>query len=136
MGKLETAHKQMAKHVQGLPDYTSDPATLAQLGWVSLESFVKRKCMLWIWKLLNLDNNNPVRSVTTSRMIHFKHETESVISRCMVSPLRKIFNTIHSYRLTGDLVALLNNPLIIPYSTWKYKVSKAIMCHERESWRV
>ncbi len=22
-----------------------------------------------------------------------------------------------------------------PYSTWKYKVSQAIMCHERESWR-
>ncbi len=40
-----------------------------------------------------------------------------------------------SYGLTGDLVALLNNPLIIPYSSWKYKFSKAIMCHERESMR-
>ncbi len=48
-------------------------------------------------------------------MIHFKHETESVISRCMVSPLRMIFNSIHRYGLTGDLVALLNNPLIKSY---------------------
>ncbi len=45
--------------------------------------------MLWIWKLLNLDNDNPVRSVITSRMIHFMHETESVIPRCMISPLMK-----------------------------------------------
>ncbi len=126
----------MAKRVQGLPEYTSDPATLAQLGWVSVESFVERKCILWIWNLLNLDNDNPVRSVTTSRMNHFKHETESVIPRCMISPLRKICNIIHSYGLTGDLVALLNNPLIMPYGTWKYKVSQDIMCHEKESWRV
>ncbi len=102
--------------------------------YISLESFVERKCMLWIWKLLNLDNDNPVRSITTSRMNNFKHEIESIIPRCMVSPLRQIFN-IHSYGLTGDLVALLNNPLIIPYSSWKYKVSQTIMCHERESWR-
>ncbi len=89
----------MAKRVQGLSEYTSDPATLAQLGWESLESFVKRKCMLWIWKLLNLDNDNPVRSVTASIMIHFKLETEFVISRCMVSPLRKIFIIIHSLQV-------------------------------------
>ncbi len=91
--------------------------------------------MLYISKLLNLDNDNPVSSVTASRMIHFTNETESVIPRCMVSPLRMIFNIIHRYGLTGDLLALLSNTLIIQYSSWKYKVSQAIMYHERETWR-
>ncbi len=130
MGKLETAHKQMAKHVQGLPEYTLDPATLSQLCWVSLESFVERKCMLWIWKLLNLDNDNPIRSVTASRMIHFKHKTKSVISRSLVSPLRKIFNIIHRYGLTGDHLSLPSNPLIIPYSSnvsWERNL-ESMMC--------
>ncbi len=84
LGKLETARRQMSKRVQGLPEYTLDPATLSQVGLVALESFVERKCMLWMWKLLSLDINNPVSGVTVCRMIHFKHETKSVISRCMV----------------------------------------------------
>ncbi len=125
----------MAKHLQGLPEYTSGTATLAQLGWLSLESFVERKCMFLIWTFLNLVNDNPVSSGKATRMIHSKQETDSVISRCMVSPMRKIFNIIHRYGLTGDLLALLSYPLIILYSSWKYKVSQAIMCHEKEPWR-
>ncbi len=54
--KVETAHRQMAKQVQGLPECTPDPATLAQKGWVSTECFINRKCMLLAWKLLNLQD--------------------------------------------------------------------------------
>ncbi len=36
MGNVETAHKQMAKHVQGLLEHTSGSATLAELGFTGI----------------------------------------------------------------------------------------------------
>ncbi len=36
--KVETAHRQMAGNLQGLPGFTAGPAVLATLGWFSLSA--------------------------------------------------------------------------------------------------
>lgn len=50
--------------------------TLVQLGWVSPDPFVEEKYMLYVWKLLNLEKDNPVRTVRVSQFIDLMYETE------------------------------------------------------------
>ncbi len=72
--KVETAHRQMAKHMPGLPECTPDPATLDQMGWVSTECLINRKCMLLAWKLLNLQDGYIIKIVALYRFVHFLRE--------------------------------------------------------------
>ncbi len=42
-GKVESAHRQMARHLQSLPGFTAGTAVLATQGWFSLSAWVDRR---------------------------------------------------------------------------------------------
>ena len=133
MAKLEKAHRQMAKSVQGLPGHTPDPAVLAQIGWCTIQSYIDRKRLLLVWKILNMDQQSTIKKVTLCRLTQFQQEPDNT-QVCVESPLRITFKTARKYGLLGDLMQMTFNTGGT-YAQWKAKVSLAITQRETDTWR-
>ena len=64
--ELENAHRQHAKLIQGLPMNIPNPAPLATMGWLSIDSYIAMKQMLFMWRTLTLSCDNVYKQI----MVH------------------------------------------------------------------
>lgn len=126
VGKLEESHRQMAKRLQGLPPSTPNPATLAQMGWVTMESHYNRNVMLFLYKILRLPVGCVFKDVALCRLTHITRSGSDSLS-----PLGNMFSTLKKYNLDYLVYSILNTGMIPEYSTWKRLVNCAIMDMER-----
>ena len=57
MSKLEQAHGHMAKCIQGLPSQTPNSACIAPLNWSTMEGYIDKLKILFLWRLLLMTTN-------------------------------------------------------------------------------
>ena len=117
----------MAKIIQGLPEYTPNAGTLSQMGWISITSFLKRKSMLLLYKLLNLPCSTPAKQVTITRLTQLRYSEDDG-----PTPISMMYNNYRAYGLVDMVHRVLDTGNIPCYSSWKRQIQTAVMSAEEE----
>ena len=123
--KLDSAHIQMAKVLQGLPDYTPNAGTLCQIGWISISSFLRRKSMLLLYKLLHLPGSTTAKQVVVTRLTQLRHSPDD-----SNSPISLMYRHYRAYGLADMVHRVLDTGVIPCYNLWKKQVQTAVMSAE------
>ena len=123
--RLNCAHVHMARNIQGLPGWTPSDAILPQIGWVSLESHIKRKAMLMMYKLLTLSMRTVAKQVVLIRLTQLRHSgTPSP------SPIGLMYSYLKEYNLEWLVHQILDSGIVPSYNYWKKSVQYAVMSAE------
>ena len=129
--RFEKAHRQMAKSVQGLPVNVADGACLATMGWVSLESWVDRRRLVFLWNILNLSMNNIYKQCSVARLCEIRYWTKEVQPS---GPVAKLYETCVKYGLDEEVNAMLDSGIMVGKAQWTRELSKRIMVRETSIW--
>ena len=98
MNKLEQAHGRMAKHIQGLPKQTANCVCIVPLGWLSIEAYLDKMKLLFLWRLLLLSMKSIYKQVAIARICEHINSDYSD-----VSPIGDMVNIFRKYELMDIL---------------------------------
>ena len=121
----------MAKSIQGLPIHIADGACLAMLGWVSVEAWIDRRRLMFLWSILNLSMDNIYKECVLTRLCKLRNWTGDLQPK---GPVSKMYETCHKYGLHDILHMMMDTGVIINKSEWKREISKHIMEREHNIW--
>jgi hypothetical protein len=107
--RLERAHRGMSKQLQGLPKATPNAALLAQVGWISVESYINRKSMLYLHNVLQLSISSVYKELLVVRLVQIQ-----LGRQCSKSPIGSIYNKIVFYGLSGIIREMLQSGCVPP----------------------
>ena len=132
--KIETFHIACAKRIQGLPMSTPSEGVLPQLGWVRIKTHLDRLKLLFIFHIVNMDDNSIVKDIFIKRL-RYLLQSPAIKS---FSPVSCIIKCVRLYGLLDDVLNSLN--LGAPYcvmskSMWMNYVDKTLNKHEHSLWR-
>jgi hypothetical protein len=122
--KLEQAHGQMAKSIQGLPLQTSNAACLAPLGWTSMETYLDILKLLFIWRLLLLSINSIYKQVAIDRLCYYMYLCQD--SSKHRSPILDMLSVYYKYNIIDVLVESLTTGVYIPIMQFKSLIKSKI----------
>jgi hypothetical protein len=122
--KLEQAHGQMAKVIQGLPPQTSNAACLAPLGWKSMEVYMDSLKLLFLWRLLLMSVNCIYKQVAVDRLCYFMYWCKD--SSNHRGPILDMLGVYKKYGLMDILTEALTTGVYMPIVQFK-SMTKMIM---------
>ena len=101
--ELETAHRQNARIVQGLPNNISRPAPLVTIGWKTLTSYIDIRKIIFLFSIVSLPVGNLFRKVVLKSLL------ECCTSRNIPdsSPVACMFRCVLKYELQNILINLI-----------------------------
>ncbi len=129
--KFEKAHRQMAKSIQGVPTHIADGACLATLGWVSVESWVDRRRLIFLWNTLDLQMENLYKQCVLKRLCQLRTWRSDVQPK---GPVHKMYETCHKYGLQDILHNMMDSGVMMGKAEWKRVISNRIMEREYYIW--
>ena len=100
---LEKAHRKFAKLIQSLPENTPNPMPLATIGWLSMNSYIAMKKIMFLWQILYLTSTNIYRQIAT-------HVILGVGPRCpqtSLSPIKEMYRMAWRYKMGLDIWDIL-----------------------------
>ena len=134
MYKLEHGHRMHAKIVQNLPQNTHNPAPLATIGWVSVQSIIELMKILFLWRILCLDGHNIYKRLVISLLRSFMNRGVSAIQH-KLSPIANMLQVIRKYGLEEMLQNGIMTGDFGTYSNIKIFIKRLVHTHEHERWR-
>ena len=134
MEELEKMHRNNARIVQGLPHNVPLPAPLATLGWMSMKSHLAMTKMLFMWRVLCMDQNNIYRKVMIIMLkLIIKNEIQKV--KMPSSPVSDMYRCIKMYKLDGALREGLLNGNFGKFEEWKKFIKNTVWQVEKMKWK-
>ena len=91
--ELENAHRQNAKIVQGLPGNISRPAPLMPMGWITIQSYIDIKKIIFLLSILALPVANLYRKVVIQILLECSKSTQNSKS----SPVTCMYRCVLKY---------------------------------------
>lgn len=135
--ELENNHRKLAKVAQHLPINTPTPAPLATLGWISIESFLDMRKILFLWNILKLPVSNIYRRVVTEML-----KTNLIMgslwdSELRDSPVNDMFKAVCKHGLENAIRHCLIRGKLDALNTEisRHRVKQIVMEHEMRRWR-
>ena len=131
LGKLEQSHGKIAKQIQGLPKQTPNSACIVPLGWLSLEAYIDKMKLLFLWRLLLLSMNCVYKNVAVHRVIeciNFGH--------CDDSPIGNMVSTFRKYKMIDILILGVSSGVYMSISEFKNTVRTRIYEYENERFKI
>ena len=116
--EFENVHRKLVKAAQHLLINTPSPATLATLGWTSLESYLDMKKILFLWKIFQFPVSDIYRRIVTKMLQNNLIMGSLWNSELRDSPVIDMFkavckhgmeNLIRKYAILGELHKLGSN---------------------------
>ncbi len=126
------AHVQMARNTQGLPGFVADVAVLAPLGWVSIQGYIDRRRLLFLWSILHLDVFCIYKQLCIYRLMQIRNNS----SRYHSGPISDMYHACVKYELCDAVFEMLSSGTIPSRGVWKGIVSRKVMEHEHALWRL
>ena len=127
--ELENAHRQNAKLIQGLPGNTPRPSPLMTLGWISIQSFIEMRKIVFLLSILSLPASNIYRRIT----LHILLQCSISIELPRYSPVASMFKCILKYDLQNVLIDfVMNGGGHLPQT--KVKIKKIVWEYEVKRW--
>ena len=109
---IESSHGRIAKAIQGLPPQTSNSACLAPLGWTTMESYMHRLQLLFLWRILLMSTQCVYKQVAIERLCYYLYE--STDNSKSTGPLWDILQTFRKYQLIPLLIEGFTTGIYIP----------------------
>ena len=120
--RFEKAHTQMGKSLEGLPQFTADIAVLAIMGWVSLQAWVDKCRLLFLWKLLFFDSNHIYRKMTVGKVVYIR---STFNNRFKNRPISTLYEMVCKYGLAEHILNMIYGSGLGKL-TWKKVVKTAV----------
>jgi hypothetical protein len=114
---IEASHGRIAKAIQGLPPHTSNSAYLAPIGWTSMESYIHRLQLLFLWRVLLMSTQCVYKQVAIDRLCYYLYET--IDNSKTKGPLWDILQTLRQYQLTHLLIEGFTTGIYMPIGEFK-----------------
>ena len=129
---LERAHRQNAKIVQNLPQNTVNPAQLATIGWISIESHLAIMKICFLLRILCLQSDNVYRRVT----IFLLNSLMTSGGARKQSPIASMFAAAKRHHIGDALDASMRNDNAIGmYVETKIMVKGVVWKNEYGRWK-
>ena len=132
--RLEDAHRQNAKYIQGLPRNIHKPAPLATLGWLSIHVYIAIMKIMFIVRTLCLPCNNLFREVLVKR-INYLSCDRNYKSEKIHGPVKNALQYFKKYDLMKilDKFKIAGNVQLV--NETKIYVKKVIWNFETNRWK-
>ncbi len=130
--KLERAHTQMARNIQGLPGFVANVSVLALLGWISIQGYIDRRCLLFLWSILRLDVFCIYKQLCMYRLLRIRGD--STVSNG--GPVLNFYKTCEKYGLCDVVFDMIDSGIVMSKGQWKRLISRKVMEYECMRWRV
>ena len=127
---LEEAHRFASKTIQMLPVSSPNPTHIALLGWLSMDSYISMKKILFIWRILSLPCDDLYRRIL-KLLVSVIPENNQVP---YISPVYDMFLHVCKYGLQGYLKHFLSDDVSIKYSVWKKRIKSLVWSYETAKW--
>ena len=132
--RMEQAHGEMAKCIQNLPPQTSNCACLAPLGWTSMECFLDRLKLMFLWRLLLMSVNSIYKQVAIAKLCYYLYQCTD--SSNHTSPIPDMLNTFRKYNILCVLIDGITTGCYMPIEKFKVLVKTSIAKVENERFSI
>ena len=129
---MDQSHGHMAKLIQGLPDHTANPAPLATLGWLSIESHLDKLRLLFLWRLLSLSVHCIYKQILIERLYYHIYQKQGRHT----GPTWDTLQTVGKYNLLPLLINALSTGIYLPMDAFKKIVKEKIIKRENERYQI
>ena len=130
---LEQAHGSAAKVIQGLPQQAANGACLASLGWCSLETYLDKLKMTFLWRLLVLPMSSIYKQLVLIRLCYHiyyagwgKH----------LGPVQSMLDTFAKYDLTHMVIDGIESGTYMPIAMFKRLIASKVNESEQKRFKV
>ena len=130
--KLEEFHSHAAKNLQGFPDHAANPASLATIGWSSMESMINMMRLMFLWRLLLLPMSCIYKVVLVRRIACILSDTGNTA----IGPVSNMLKLCKKYQLYGVLINAIASGEYLSMLDWKRKVKAQIQLYDLRKWKV
>ncbi len=127
---METFHCSMAKHQQNLPKQTSNPGSIATVGWKNVRSHCNFLRLLLLWQLLLLPFECIYKKICVKRLCLLFYTDMS-----RQGPLHDIYNICKEYGISNIVKRSLESGDYMSKYVWKSIVKKHISSLENKRWQ-
>ena len=121
---LETAHRGIAKRIQGLHKNTSNPVPLATMGWMSMGGHIDTRKLVFIMSMLQLPVSNLYYRLASSRIL------STQINPGQRGPIGEAMRAAEKYGLYNIIVKCVCNGSEMSIAKWKQLVRERITITE------
>ena len=129
---LEKAHKQNAKMLQGLPQNTPSPGTMATIGWLSIKRYIEMRKLVFLWQMLYLPMNNIYRRVVVATIGNWLIYGTSPPQN---SPMGDSFNVACKYGMREMVRNCIMSNVIGSIDSMKACIKNLMWKQETMEWR-
>ena len=130
MHEIENAHRQNAKIVQGLPGNIPRPSPLMPIGWISIQSYIDIKKIIFLLSILTLPMSNLYRKIVLQILL----ECSNSIEMPKFSPVACMFRCVMKYELHTVLIEFIMNGGG-NFNQTKVKIKKIVWDREVKRWK-
>ncbi len=121
----------MAKEILHLPLTSADSFCLSVIGWDSIEYYIDKMKLMYMWRLLNRPNDNIYRNVFVNRFIKLMY---SGIFLCE-SPTAQIINVCSKYKILDKVINFVILSELPCKPAWKRIVKNVVNDRQFFLWR-
>ena len=131
--ELESAHREHATIIQGLPNNVPNPAPLATLGWMSISSYVAIMKLRFLWKMLCLPCDVIYKRICLSILHSLVYDGKYPASK--LSPICSMYQAVMKYKMEGFLKSCLETDIVGQYGSMKKMIKRVVWENEYMRWR-
>ena len=133
--QLEDAHRSNSKLIQRLPAHCHTPATLATIGWLSIDAYIGILKIMFVFRILCLPADNIYRRVMDVRLRSLLNNPVLFAKEAKIGPVKSALIYFRKYGLCDLLRNFMITPHeVLPFTIKKY-VKNVIMKAEENRWK-
>lgn len=133
LSAMESVHNEVAKHIQGLPNTTSNPVCHATLNWRTVESHYAISTLMFLWNLLSLPTSCIYNTLLAIRLYNSRYATGDRLCNAN-SPIHVMYNIAVKYGLAQCVFDMLESGQICARGQWRSIVNKAVRSTQAAKW--
>ena len=133
IGELDKAHRQNARIVQSLPStcMTHKLPTHATIGWLTMQSDIAIRKMVFLWSILCLPDTNIYKIITVFMIkLHDRNDVGSP-----ESPKFSMYQGICKYKLRDFLMSCVRANHFHELNDMKLAIKREVWQHEKDCWK-
>lgn len=131
MFEIEKCQRYSAKVIQGMPQQTPNPVPMATLGWMSMDSMIDIKKMVFLYHWLSLPTGCIYKKIVILRLITFIYGSSKDGHD---SPLYQAFEAIVKHGLQNYVMDVLQNGTTISLKQFRRVAYRAVAEIEKSRW--
>ena len=131
--EMEKAHRKNARIIQGLPENTAMPATLASIHWLSIATYTEMIKILFLFKILLLPDGNLYKTIAKLVLLLNDQELISFTRKGLgSSPVIDMYNSACKYNFDNIIWDIIFSRTKVSFESLKRTCKSVIQEYEKQ----